>query len=663
MSENPFYRNAPRENSNGVGSAYGTSYRFGFFLEADGPEESNDLYYRIMVGNPDDDILLSEVSCKILASLFADEDEVRIYKYASGPIVIFSGDEIVGIIKDGSTGDVLWDVAVTYTETIDAVVDQADRLAYLTENLFEDRVLLYVLGVNTTSHKLTKLQRKETQYYPYKDFYHSDYSLSLEDGSLFVRTPSMFIIVDNRITIRYDGEEAEQLLQYDPEIPFAKNTIAVEPTGISTDSFVNPDIEISVEPEIVFGQFHSLTIVDGKVVPPVEIAIDPGESYYPTNILSGISETEPFRLYATIEVVPNDSPETDLSQEFSVTIEHIFGEVSLIPTGEPNQLVVQLCSVNKKGNLYYILSNDSFSAIIVGNAVEVKKAIGAATEPGDLSTTFPFRAHDPWAIIFNDSKTAVTIKNAGLSGFDGTWLPADDLIVSGSGYVYGKMTVSDGVGTLTLHQSANHLDTICTPTELEAGTVKVKAFEFGTELINVGEETEATVCSLVRDWIHSGIFVDRAGWEEKQVTIYTTDKTLTAKIKVLASEDTEVLNEVAHAGSEGQVLGLDDGGNLGFINQNAAPDLDVMTSITSIEVTSEGLVFTFGTTNLQTNAAGTDVTKTVALVEKTLVDDVNYAGTAFTKNKTSIKGFAASAADSENESIVSLVSHASQHPE
>ena len=55
----------------------------------------DNLYYRIMIGNPDgetgeeDALPVKDTSCKILASLFSSDKTVRVYKYSSGPIVIF----------------------------------------------------------------------------------------------------------------------------------------------------------------------------------------------------------------------------------------------------------------------------------------------------------------------------------------------------------------------------------------------------------------------------------------------------------------------------------------------------------------------------------------------------------------------------------------------
>lgn len=672
MLDNPCYRNSPRENSTGSGSAYGVAYRFGFFLEADGPLASEALYYRIMIGNPDDDILLAEVSCKIEASLFTTGTTIRIYKYASGPIVIFSGDIIIGIIKDGDSGDVLWGTTVTYLETISSAISSENRDAYLADGNTELRSLVYIAEVDTTTHSLVKLQRRESPSFPDIGYQNGEYSLLFLEGDLFLRVPSVFKINDYRIPVKTEGAtggaDENVGLVYDVDRPYEQNPfeITVKTTTVEEETFVFPDAQLTVEPEILSGEYINCTITDSKVVAPFCVCVVPETHYYKTPI-EGLGVNTQFVLYAVVEPKPNEDDDSELvmTVDFDVEIKHVIGWRANIPEETTGYIHVPLCSVFKEGDFYFIVAHNHYGVDLKSNGLLLRKV--------DEVSVFPYRDYDPWAFIVNAAveadplaeppieavASATTIKNIGLYGADSGWLSAADLVVTGAGYVYGKLVTSQtGSQVFTAEFTTTEADTKCTPAELEEGTVKVLAYQVGFDGNN-----EAYI---IKDYIHSGIYIDRAGWEEKQVTVFTKDKTITAKIKVLTSEDTEVLNEVAHAGSEGQVLGLDDGGNLGFINQTGAgADFDVISSVESIEVTSEGLVFTFNMTNTITGTAGdpATTTKTVALVEKTLVDDVNYAGTAFTKNKTSIKGFAASAADSENESIVSLVSHASQHPE
>ena len=66
--------------------------------------------------------------------------------------------------------------------------------------------MIYVLKIDTENDKLVKLQRIENPYYP--DVYagSAQYSLSLEEGELFLRTPSSFMIYDYRTRLTTDGK-------------------------------------------------------------------------------------------------------------------------------------------------------------------------------------------------------------------------------------------------------------------------------------------------------------------------------------------------------------------------------------------------------------------------------------------------------------------------
>ena len=384
--DSPFYCNPPIQNSIGVGSEYGTAYRFGFFLETETDDlDGGNLYYRVMVGNPDDKLPLSEVSCRILASLFVPDDApddapeegedkdptaiVKIYKYENGPIVIFAGDKMLGTIKDGDSNDILWGKKCTYKETISSESDQQDRISYLTKNIYEKRILLYELNVNTTTHNLSILQRKEYPSFPRLNKGYSDYSLSFEEGVLYLRVSNGFVIHDLRA-----NPESENEGSYGTTFVIKDDSIK----GTEDVTFEYPEMTLSTlktENEIVAGNFLYLNIVDEKVVPEFGISTNTNQKYYPLDLLTVFTDEAPsIGFYAEV-VLPKTEVGEDgkdgLSFDFEVTIHHIPGDdfSSVIPeTGEVDdkdlKLIVPLCVVKKDGTEYVVEERNRFETMV-----------------------------------------------------------------------------------------------------------------------------------------------------------------------------------------------------------------------------------------------------------------------------------------------------------
>lgn len=409
MSENPFYRNAPRQNSNGVGSAYGVAYRFGFFLDADGPGSDETLYYRIMVGNPwNEGCTIEEVSCLIKKSLFTDKDkEVRIYKYASGPIVIFSGDKIVGIIKDGNTGDTLWNEAANYVEIIDEELPKVSRETYLSAGNVEERFLLYTIEIDPETNQLTKLQRNESFSYPNNNKGYSTYTLSLEEGSLYVKMPSNFRIKDLRTMLQssdsYEGgdpsEDETWGIKYfdDKLINSGENVSSVLLSGINDvtqpgSTEITYFEEGSEQPLLTTGEFEFLTI-DSTTTPvsaiaPFGFCRSDNDKYYPVNVLgSGVSESSAMVLYGALKVsVPDDTPnDGTLSGDFEMEINHYIGALPpTSPSLNTDEVFVPLCAVVKNDDTYKIISyNETFSECVGGNGLTFKNAVGSPRDDGE----------------------------------------------------------------------------------------------------------------------------------------------------------------------------------------------------------------------------------------------------------------------------------------
>lgn len=95
----------------------------------------------------------------------------------------------------------------------------------------------------------------------------------------------------------------------------------------------------------------------------------------------------------------------------------------------------------------------------------------------------------------------------------------------------------------------------------------------------------------------------------------------------------------------------------------AVANIDVITSVKEFSATSNALKIVFGTTNIVTGVAGSDITKEITLTTVSAVaTDVTYdtGARAFKKTKRDLKVFSAGTASTDT--IVSLVSHASQHP-
>ncbi|MFO7936006.1 MAG: hypothetical protein R6V06_00110 [Kiritimatiellia bacterium] len=124
------------------------------------------------------------------------------------------------------------------------------------------------------------------------------------------------------------------------------------------------------------------------------------------------------------------------------------------------------------------------------------------------SECFPYRESDPWAVIVDDHNAKVTVKNAGLTGIAGAWMEAPPLDVTAAGYVYGMLVeTTPGMWTFSIHFTTNQADTEESIADIEAETVKVKAFEF--ELVPLTSTTNGI--RIKRDWIHGGVYVDRSG--------------------------------------------------------------------------------------------------------------------------------------------------------
>lgn len=408
MDQSPFFCENAIEDDTGVSSAYGIAYRFGFFLESQSEGETDSLYYRIMVGNPwNEGCTIEEVSCLIKKSLFTDKDkEVRIYKYASGPIVIFSGDKIVGIIKDGNTGDTLWNEAANYVEIIDEELPKDSRETYLLAGNVEERFLLYTIKIDPKTNQLTKLQRNESFSYPNNNKGYSTYTLSLEEGSLYVKMPSNFRIKDLRTMLQssdsYEGgdpsEDETWGIKYfdDKLINSGENVSSVLLSGINDvtqpgSTGITYVEEGSEQPLLTTGEFEFLTI-DSTTTPvstiaPFGFCRSDNDKYYPVNVLgSGISDSSAMVLYGALKVSEPDTPnDGTLSGDFEMEINHYIG--SLPPTSpslNTDEVFVPLCAVVKNGDTYRIVSyNETFSECVGGNGLTFKNAVGSPRDSGE----------------------------------------------------------------------------------------------------------------------------------------------------------------------------------------------------------------------------------------------------------------------------------------
>lgn len=410
MDQNPFFCENAIEDDTGVSSAYGIAYRFGFFLETRNEGETDSLYYRIMVGNPwNEGRTIEEVSCLIKPSLLVVEegnnDEVRIYKYASGPIVIFFGDKIVGIIKDGNTGDTLWNEAANYVEIIDEELPKDSRETYLLAGNVEERFLLYTIKIDTETNQLTKLQRNESFSYPNNNKGYSTYTLSLEEGSLYVRMPSNFRIKDLRTTLQSSdsyggddplGDETWGIKYVDDKlINVGENVSSVLLSGISD---VTPPgstgityVEGSEQPLLTTGEFEFLTIdsttTPVSVIAPFGFCRSDNDKYYPVNVLdSGVSESSAMVLYGALKVSVPDTPnDGTLSGDFEMEINHYIGALPPTPPSlNTDEVFVPLCAVVKNGDTYRIVSyNETFSEYVGGNGLTFKNAVGSPRDDGE----------------------------------------------------------------------------------------------------------------------------------------------------------------------------------------------------------------------------------------------------------------------------------------
>lgn len=124
-----------------------------------------------------------------------------------------------------------------------------------------------------------------------------------------------------------------------------------------------------------------------------------------------------------------------------------------------------------------------------------------------ISDVFPHRDSDPWAVIIDDDNARATVINAGLTGVSGAWMEAAPLYVTAAGYVYGMLAkTTPGYWSFSTHFTTSLSDTVESVADIEAETVKVKAFEF--EMADIGSGKKAV--RIKRDWIHGGIYVDKS---------------------------------------------------------------------------------------------------------------------------------------------------------
>lgn len=98
------------------------------------------------------------------------------------------------------------------------------------------------------------------------------------------------------------------------------------------------------------------------------------------------------------------------------------------------------------------------------------------------------------------------------------------------------------------------------------------------------------------------------------------------------------------------------------VKLSGAADFDALVAVKSIDVESTDLKIIFSTKNTITGEDGEDVEGTMTLTEVDLIADVGYGSRAFNKTPRTIKVLHAEDAGSA-EDYISLVSHASQHPD
>ena len=367
-----------REKSEGVFSPYGMPYRFGFYVNKGSKIPggiADAIYYGMHFGNINSDRVFSDVGCWIAKSYLSD-GMMYVYKYKSGPIVIFLEDEVVAYVAQGAS-NTLWNQSAPAQYIFDAIPLSGARVTFLDAGYIEERALIYQFRLTTTKNRIEYVEKKQIEPHPFFTTFYSEYNLKFDvaAGTLYIGLPETFVVTDLRTEVTTKAiEEGETAgLCYDTNNEFGTTQIELVPTG--TTAYVPPEPP-DPEPDppesgISNEDFVSIELREGAIVAGRNVfSATPKPYYYTTDIVEAMSENELFILYATL-TLPAASPlnNTSLNSGFAVTVAHVVGDETDIPGSTSVASVIPLCTVSLRQGIYSITENHPFSCKVGGGGI------------------------------------------------------------------------------------------------------------------------------------------------------------------------------------------------------------------------------------------------------------------------------------------------------
>jgi hypothetical protein len=432
--ENQLYIEPQRGKNEGVFSPYGMPYRFGFYYNKglnihEDDDTAETIYYGMHFGNINSDATFEMVGCWIAKSLF-DDGIVEVYQYSSGPIVVFSEDNVVGwATREEST---LWGQPAPQTCVFNEAPDNSDRTTFLEEGNIEERALIYTFKLDTTRNAIDYVEKHESPAYPWFTTFPNEYCLVRRTNGLYIGLPEKFIIRDNRPdidNIEYSDreEEEESGLFWDEEDEFVgdneETRIALVPTGTAGTMPADyvPDPEDPV-PIIGSGNFLSIEIQDDTAIAGKIFFHQGGliKDHYPTEIIANMTEKQNMLLYAKIILGSKDNESEVLNRNFEVELAHVIQEEPALPEETSGEVFVPLCEVSLKKGIYSITRHHEYGYKAGGGKLRM---IGWPDLPdGD---------EDKIALRWDNTQgewQAVPVLDAGTS-YEGDFLSGEKVIV------------------------------------------------------------------------------------------------------------------------------------------------------------------------------------------------------------------------------------------
>jgi len=393
MSDNPYFTEQGPHKNLGVFRGDGNKYRFGFDLWTGNKvpggviKDIADIYYSFTVGNLSDPsykltgrALQCWIKKEVFTAIISEDGKFTISAYASGQLVIWYNDTLMGIIFpspiDGANG--LWGINDTeQINELDYVFDQSlvdiyigIRTAFLAGGGVEQAALIYTGTVDTAADELLAIQREDQITYSIPVSSETTFTLlpTITPASepptvsaLYITVPAFFRITDDRVKVANESysvatqEYAKPpqlslgLSQLLPHSDIASTGVISKPATSSGSQYLN--IEVA-DPEG--------TITSGLVTTANNVDV------YNENMGSLLLDGETLRLYITLtETLSAEFLPTGV---FTGALNHIVGAVPVAP--EDNIFNLELCNVKLDTGVYYLKNqNAAYEVTLRGGTV------------------------------------------------------------------------------------------------------------------------------------------------------------------------------------------------------------------------------------------------------------------------------------------------------